>query len=91
MSVSPASKSKKRHHSKPKKPYSGFPLTPHANGQWCKKIRGKLHYLGTWAAPEEALQEYLHLAKDLHAGRKPRPTLPEGQRTVKDICNHYLG
>jgi len=90
MSTPPASNSKKHHRSKPKKPHSGFPLTPHANGQWCKKIRGKLHYFGTWEDPEGALQEYLHAAKDLHAGRKPRVTLLEGQLTVKDLCNHYL-
>jgi hypothetical protein len=28
-----------RNSSKPPKPYPAFPVTPHPNGRWCKKIR----------------------------------------------------
>ena len=76
---------------KPSKPYPSFPLTPHNNGQWCKKIRGKVHFFGVWDSPDVALQYYLRIATDLHAGRSPQKTtvLP-GQITVKDVCNEYL-
>lgn len=36
--------------SKPEKPYSGFPLFASANGQWAKKVKGRLYYFGTWKA-----------------------------------------
>lgn len=76
---------------KPKKPYPTFPLTAHPNGQWCKKIRGKVHFFGVWANPAAAEKRYLTLAADLHQGRQPRSmTLAEGQLTVKGSCNRFL-
>ncbi|HOW73642.1 MAG TPA: tyrosine-type recombinase/integrase [Phycisphaerae bacterium] len=76
---------------KPTKPYPSFPLTAHPNGQWCKKIRGKVHFFGVWADHDTALKRYLALAADLHAGRQPQASRlsPEGL-TVKDVCNSYL-
>jgi integrase len=73
---------------KPAKPYPEFPLTAHPSGQWCKKIRGKLHYFGKWADPDAALDSYLKQKDDLHAGRKPREQV-EGT-TVKELCNAFL-
>lgn len=74
---------------KPSKPYPTFPLTAHPNGQWCKKIRGKVHFFGVWADPKSAHEEYNRQAADLHAGRKPRHHDADGT-TIKDIANHYL-
>ena len=66
-------------------------MTPHNNGQWCKKIRGKLYFFGVWDDPDAALERYLRVATDLHAGREPRPpTLSADAVTVKQLCNHYL-
>ncbi|MFW6065992.1 MAG: hypothetical protein ACOC9S_04155, partial [Planctomycetota bacterium] len=73
---------------KPSKPYLSFPLTAHNNGQWCKKIRGKIHFFGTWDDPQAALKRYLRVAEDLHAGRQPR--ISTGEITVKDLCNEFL-
>jgi integrase len=66
----------------PDKPYDEFPLTAHPNGQWCKKIRGKLHYFGSWEGWQEALALFQEQRDDLYAGRTPRgrgdgPTLAE--------------
>lgn len=66
----------------PDKPYDEFPLTAHPNGQWCKKIRGKLHYFGPWEEWQEALASFQEDRDDLYAGRTPRrrgdgPTLAE--------------
>jgi hypothetical protein len=37
------------------KPYPGFPLARHPNGQWCKKIKGRLHHFGLLADWQDAL------------------------------------
>jgi integrase len=71
---------------KPKKPYPDFPLFAHNNGQWCKKIRGKQHYFGSWSNPDAAIKLYLEQKDYLYAGETPRP---EGL-TVADICEQFF-
>jgi integrase len=73
---------------KPAKPHPDFPLTPHNNGRWVKKIRGKLHYFGRWDNPQAALDEYLAAKDDLLAGRPPRPNA--GGFAVRDLVNAFL-
>jgi integrase len=73
---------------KPAKPYRDFPLSPAANGQWCKKIRGTIHYFGVWAAPQAALDRYLAQRDDLQSGRTPR--VRDGSLEVGDLCNLFL-
>ncbi|NQU25443.1 MAG: hypothetical protein HQ567_29520, partial [Candidatus Nealsonbacteria bacterium] len=46
---------RRRRGDKPLKPYPDFPLTANVNGQWSKKIRGKVFYFGTRADAEGAL------------------------------------
>ena len=72
------------------KPYPSFPLTPHRNGQWCKKIRGRLRYFGPWAYAKAAFENYNRQAADLHAGRQPSTTRPDDIPSGKDLGNHYL-
>lgn len=71
---------------KGKKPFADFPLRLHATGQWCKKIRPKLHYFGV--DPDVALRKYLEQRDDLQAGWTPR-VQGEGL-TVRDLCNRFL-
>src|SRR5919204_4857245 len=74
---------------KPPKPTPDFPLFPHATRRWAKKIRGQLHYFGSWDDPDGALRRYNEQKDALHAGRKPRPD-PEGGLTIKQLCNDFL-
>lgn len=74
---------------KPNKPYPTFPLTAHPNGQWCKKVCGRVHFFGIWADPKAALDEYNRQSADLHAGRKPAMRLSD-KVTIKDVANAYL-
>ena len=94
-------RSRKSSTERPKKPYTDFPLSPHASGTWQKKIRGKIHYFGKWGRVvkgkltriegdgwKEALEIYKAQADDLHAGRTPR--VKGDGLTIAGLCNRFL-
>ncbi|OYP38909.1 tyrosine-type recombinase/integrase [Rhodopirellula sp. MGV] len=72
---------------KPEKPYPDFPLTAHASGKWCKKVRGKLHYFGSWSDPIGALNEWL--AKE-HLIRSGAPERDNTQADIRYLLNLFL-
>lgn len=73
---------------KPAKPSPDFPLTPHRNGRWCKKVRGRIYYFGRWHDPDGALAEYLEQKDRLHAGLTTADNR-EGL-TVFLLCGKFL-
>lgn len=73
----------------PAKPYEGFPLFAHQNGQYAKKIRGRMRYFGRVADGwEAALELYQFQRDDLHAGREPQ-VFNEGL-TLPDLWTEFL-
>ncbi|MDM4015268.1 tyrosine-type recombinase/integrase [Roseiconus lacunae] len=58
----------------------GSPLTPHATGQYCARLAGKLRYFGK--DHDEALRKYLSLKAGFD---------PDDQRlSVASVCNRFL-
>lgn len=59
---------------KPEKPTPDFPLFAHRNGQWAKKVAGKIRYYGLWADPEAALLRFQGApAKVAPTGKPAKP------------------
>ena len=65
-----------------------FPLTLHPTGQYCKKIRGKIHYFGT--DKKQALERYLSQASYLHGWEHTTTARSSGSMTLKELCDLYL-
>lgn len=84
-----AKSTRKSRREKPSKPTKDFPLFPHANGQWAKKVRGDLHYFGKWENPKTALNLWLDQKDDLLAGRTPRKRRSD-ELTVKGLADRFL-
>src|SRR5580658_6682229 len=73
-----------------RKPYEGFPLTPHPSGRWCKKRLGKLYYYGKLDDPDGALERFNKFWPYDKDGRS-RPAIDVGDGcTIKLLCNAYL-
>lgn len=55
---------------KPAKPRHDFPLFPHSNGKWAKKVGGKLRYFGKWDDPAGAEKQFLEweVRRNTHTG-----------------------
>ena len=64
------------------------PLFVHRNGQWAKKVRGKLYYFGRLSEPDEALTLWLDEKDYLLAGLEP-PTYTGGF-TVGELCDEHM-
>ncbi|MCD0459971.1 tyrosine-type recombinase/integrase [Roseiconus lacunae] len=75
-------KQKSKGKAKSKKPpkIKGSPLTPHASGQYCGRVAGRLQYFG--ADHEDALRRYL----DARAGIEEDET----RVSVRHVCDAYL-
>jgi integrase len=76
---------------RPAKPRPDFPLFPHRNGRWAKKVCGKFCYFGKWSEDpkgEAAIRLWADQKDDLLAGRTPRANR-EGF-IMASLCNHFL-
>ena len=89
-----ANSSRRARGAKPAKPHKDFPLTAHRNGQWCKKIKGRLWYFGTWDDPDGAVQQYLdekddigHLVKQGLGGEGFRQGVEQGYQ--QGVVSHF--
>ena len=60
-----------------------FPLTLHSTGQYCKKIKGKMHYFGK--DKKQALERYLEQAAFLHNGKVKTFKTTNGNMTLKSF------
>ena len=65
-----------------------FPLTLHPTGQYCKKIKGKIHYFGT--DKKLALERYLEQAAYLHGGQNATIPGSSGTTSINELCDLYL-
>ena len=78
---------------RPAKPHNDFPMFAHRSGQWCKKIKGKPRYFGSWRtdpAGVAALEVYTHELPYLLQRETPPAIDVSGGCTVEQLCNEYM-
>lgn len=61
-------------------------MSLHPNGQWVKRVRGKLRYFGTDA--DQALQLWREIGDDLEAGREPKAH--SSDTSLERLVNKWL-
>jgi hypothetical protein len=71
-----------------------FPIFKHSGGQWCKKVKGRHYYFGSWATDpdgEQALADWLGRKEGILAGmdRLRVYSTPDGM-TLGDLMGRYL-
>jgi integrase len=85
----PKTSAASRRAARPGKPYKSFPLTPHRNGQFCKKIRGKIYYFGPTSDPSAALERYHEHCDGLHSGKLDHVPRSDAL-TISELANKFL-
>lgn len=66
-------------------------LTPHSNGQWCKKFKGKRYYFGPWSDPGAALERWRAEWKMITSGATDTAVRPGPSKvTVQQAIEAYL-
>ena len=72
----------------PCKPSPDFPLFAHSNGQWAKKVKGRMRYFGPWDDPQAALERYLANDAQVSNGCQQvvsaQESVPDAPRPVKN-------
>jgi integrase len=79
--------------SRPAKPRPDFPLFAHRSGQWCKKIRGRACYFGSWRSDptgQQALVVYEAEAPYLERGEDPPANAAGVAITLQQLVNLFL-
>jgi integrase len=78
---------------RPAKPHNDFPLFAHRSGQWCKKIRGKPRYFGSWRIDPTgvaALELYTRELPYWLQGETPPAIDVSGGCTIEQLCNEFM-
>ena len=86
-----ANSTRSRRANKSAKPHKDFPLFAHQNGQWAKKVKGRIHYFGTWDDPSAALSEWNdHKDNILEHGVKKTEPDADGSLTLNGLLDRFL-
>lgn len=74
------------------KPYASFPLTPRSDGRFTKRVLGTLYTFGSKGDYKAALDEYLAIARPLHAGKSISEIVPvkTSIATVRQLIGGYM-